>query len=111
MPTVPVLDAKGQKAGTLDLKADVFGVEIRISVDEHASDAKIPTTRRLHKRGFAIAVFRVDFCTLLDEQPNNNRVACTRRPHQRGSAIMRFFRVDIRPVFDKQLCDVGFLFT
>ena len=29
MPTVPVLDAKGQKAGTLDLKADVFGVEIR----------------------------------------------------------------------------------
>ena len=29
MPTVPVLDAKGTKAGTLELKADVFGVEIR----------------------------------------------------------------------------------
>ena len=29
MPTVPVLDAKGKKAGTLELKPDVFGVEIR----------------------------------------------------------------------------------
>ena len=29
MATVPVLDAKGKKAGTLELKADVFGVEIR----------------------------------------------------------------------------------
>src|SRR3989442_5393392 len=30
MPTVPVLDAKGQKAGTVELKGDVFGVEIRV---------------------------------------------------------------------------------
>jgi large subunit ribosomal protein L4 len=30
MPTVQVLDAKGKQAGTLDLKADVFGVEIRV---------------------------------------------------------------------------------
>jgi large subunit ribosomal protein L4 len=29
MPTVPVLDAKGKKAGTMDLSAEVFGVEIR----------------------------------------------------------------------------------
>src|SRR3972149_6336481 len=29
MPTVQVLDAKGKQAGTLELKADVFGVEIR----------------------------------------------------------------------------------
>ena len=29
MPTVPVLGAKGKKAGTLELKPDVFGVEIR----------------------------------------------------------------------------------
>ncbi len=29
MPTVPVLDAKGKKAGTMDLSADVFGGEIR----------------------------------------------------------------------------------
>ncbi len=29
MPTVPVLDAKGKKAGTLEVRADVFGVEIR----------------------------------------------------------------------------------
>ncbi len=29
MPTVPVLDANGKKAGTLELKPDVFGVEIR----------------------------------------------------------------------------------
>jgi len=30
MPTVPVLDVKGQKAGTVELKGDVFGVEIRV---------------------------------------------------------------------------------
>jgi large subunit ribosomal protein L4 len=29
MPTVPVLSAKGAKAGTLEIRADVFGVEIR----------------------------------------------------------------------------------
>ncbi len=29
MPTVPVLDAKGKKTGTMELKAEVFGVEIR----------------------------------------------------------------------------------
>jgi large subunit ribosomal protein L4 len=29
MPTVPVLDAKGKQAGTMELKGDVFGVEIR----------------------------------------------------------------------------------
>ncbi|OGK87562.1 MAG: 50S ribosomal protein L4 [Candidatus Rokubacteria bacterium GWA2_73_35] len=29
MPTVQVLDAKGKQAGTLELKADVFGVEVR----------------------------------------------------------------------------------
>jgi large subunit ribosomal protein L4 len=29
MPTVKVLDARGQEAGTLELKPDVFGVEIR----------------------------------------------------------------------------------
>ena len=29
MPTVPVLDANGKKAGTMELKPDVFGVEIR----------------------------------------------------------------------------------
>lgn len=29
MPTVPVLDATGKQAGTMELKADVFGVEIR----------------------------------------------------------------------------------
>ena len=30
MPTVPVLDAKGKAAGTLELKPEVFGVEIRV---------------------------------------------------------------------------------
>ena len=30
MPTVPVLDVKGKKAGTVELKGDVFGVEIRV---------------------------------------------------------------------------------
>lgn len=30
MPTVQVLDAKGQQAGTLELKPEVFGVEIRV---------------------------------------------------------------------------------
>lgn len=29
MPTVPVLDANGKQTGTMELKADVFGVEIR----------------------------------------------------------------------------------
>jgi len=29
MPTVPVLDAKGKQTGTMELKGDVFGVEIR----------------------------------------------------------------------------------
>ena len=29
MPTVQVLDAKGKQAGTLELKPDVFGVEIK----------------------------------------------------------------------------------
>ena len=29
MPTVPVLDAKGKKTGTLEIRPDVFGVEIR----------------------------------------------------------------------------------
>ncbi|MBI4246481.1 MAG: 50S ribosomal protein L4 [Candidatus Rokubacteria bacterium] len=29
MPTVPVLGAKGKSAGTLELKPDVFGVEVR----------------------------------------------------------------------------------
>lgn len=29
MPTVPVLDAKGKKTGTMELKAEVFGIEIR----------------------------------------------------------------------------------
>jgi large subunit ribosomal protein L4 len=30
MPTVQVLDAKGSPAGTLDLKAEVFGAEVRV---------------------------------------------------------------------------------
>jgi large subunit ribosomal protein L4 len=30
MPTVQVLDAKGKQSGTLELKPDVFGVEIRV---------------------------------------------------------------------------------
>lgn len=30
MPTVQVLDAKGKAAGTLELKAEVFGVEVRV---------------------------------------------------------------------------------
>ncbi len=30
MPTVQVLDASGKKSGTLELKPDVFGVEIRV---------------------------------------------------------------------------------
>jgi large subunit ribosomal protein L4 len=30
MPTVNVLDAKGKPAGTLELKPDVFGVEVRV---------------------------------------------------------------------------------
>ncbi|MGH7279266.1 MAG: 50S ribosomal protein L4 [Candidatus Rokuibacteriota bacterium] len=30
MPTVNVLDAKGRQAGTLELKPDVFGVELRV---------------------------------------------------------------------------------
>src|SRR2546430_11087439 len=29
MPSVPVLDAKGKKAATLEIRPDVFGVEIR----------------------------------------------------------------------------------
>ena len=30
MATVPVLDAKGKKAGTLEVRPEVFGVEIRV---------------------------------------------------------------------------------
>src|SRR2546422_11222530 len=30
MPTVPVLDATGKQAGTMELKGDVFSVEIRV---------------------------------------------------------------------------------
>ena len=32
MPTVPVLDAKGKQAGMMELKSDVFGVEIRVQL-------------------------------------------------------------------------------
>jgi large subunit ribosomal protein L4 len=45
MPTVPVLDAKGQQAGTLDLKADVFGVEIRVPLLHQAVTRELADRR------------------------------------------------------------------
>ena len=45
MPTVPVLDAKGQQSGTLDLKADVFGVEIRVPLLHQAVTRELADRR------------------------------------------------------------------
>src|SRR5438034_5050366 len=44
MPSVPVLDAKGKKAATLEIRPDVFGVEIR------SSDLHQAVTRELADR-------------------------------------------------------------
>jgi large subunit ribosomal protein L4 len=45
MPTVPVLDAKGKKAGTLELKPDVFGVEIRVPLLHQAVTRELADRR------------------------------------------------------------------
>ena len=37
MPTVQVLDGKGKQAGTLELRADVFGVEVKAPLLHQAS--------------------------------------------------------------------------
>src|SRR5215475_13106525 len=48
MPTVPMLDANGQPSGTLYLKPDVFGVEVRVpllhqSIERERADRRVGT--------------------------------------------------------------------
>jgi large subunit ribosomal protein L4 len=45
MPTVNVLDANGQPVGTLDLKPDVFGVEIRVPLLHQAVERELADRR------------------------------------------------------------------
>ncbi len=45
MPTVPVLDAKGKKAGTLEIRPDVFGVEIRVPLLHQAVTRELADRR------------------------------------------------------------------
>jgi large subunit ribosomal protein L4 len=45
MPTVQVLGAKGQKTGTLELKPDVFGVEIRVPLLHQAVTRELADRR------------------------------------------------------------------
>jgi large subunit ribosomal protein L4 len=45
MPTVAVLDAKGKEAGTVELKADVFGVEIRLPLLHQAVTRELADRR------------------------------------------------------------------
>jgi large subunit ribosomal protein L4 len=45
MPTVNVLDTSGQTSGTLDLKADVFGVEIRVPLLHQAVTRELADRR------------------------------------------------------------------
>jgi len=45
MPTVPVLDAKGKKGATVELNADVFGVEIRVPLLHQAVTRELADRR------------------------------------------------------------------
>jgi large subunit ribosomal protein L4 len=45
MPTVQVLDAKGKQAGSLELKADVFGSEIRVPLLHQAVTRELADRR------------------------------------------------------------------
>ena len=45
MPTVQVLDAKGKTAGSLELKADVFGTEIRVPLLHQAVTRELADRR------------------------------------------------------------------
>jgi large subunit ribosomal protein L4 len=45
MPTVQVLDAKGKAAGSLELKADVFGTEIRVPLLHQAVTRELADRR------------------------------------------------------------------
>jgi large subunit ribosomal protein L4 len=45
VPTVPVLDAKGKKAGTVELRGDVFGVEIRVPLLHQAVTRELADRR------------------------------------------------------------------
>ncbi|PYM12824.1 MAG: 50S ribosomal protein L4 [Candidatus Rokuibacteriota bacterium] len=45
MPTVPMLDANGQPSGTMDLKPDVFGVEVRVPLLHQAVTRELADRR------------------------------------------------------------------
>ena len=45
MPTVPVLDATGKQAGTMELKGDVFSVEIRVPLLHQAVTRELADRR------------------------------------------------------------------
>src|SRR5215475_1321479 len=45
MPTVPMLDANGQPSGTLYLKPDVFGVEVRVPLLHQAVTRELADRR------------------------------------------------------------------
>jgi large subunit ribosomal protein L4 len=45
MPTVPVLDANGQPSGTVDVKPEVFGVEIRVPLLHQAVTRELADRR------------------------------------------------------------------
>ena len=45
MPTVPMLDANGRPSGTVDLKAEVFGVEIRVPLLHQAVTRELADRR------------------------------------------------------------------
>src|SRR5213078_4199490 len=45
MPTVPVLDATGKQAGTMELKGDVFSVEIRVPLLHQAVTRELTSLR------------------------------------------------------------------
>ena len=88
MPTVQVLDAKGKQAGSLELKPDVFGVEISVPLLHQAR-----CERKVDQRAQTRMIRRIRF-----EHTHAHQIG-----HRSGRVCALLGRAHIPSIFDKAL--------